>query len=70
MNNNHSIFYVTATYLLSVVFGAITVSMVSIISGAAPAGMLVCLLAGHWTLFLVLFAVGKGWIGTNCGLAV
>ncbi len=70
MNNSHPILYVIISWLLSVVFGAFTVSLVSIIYGATPAGMVVCLLAGHWILFPVLFAVGKGWIGVNCGLVV
>ncbi len=70
MNNIHSILYITTIYLLSVVFGAFTVSIVSIGFRASPAGMDVCLLTGHWTLIFVLYAVGKGWIGNNCGLAL
>ncbi len=69
MNNIFAIFYMTMMYVLSVVIGTTAVCVVSIVVGAVPMDMIVYFLMGHWTLFLVLYAVGKGWIGANCGFA-
>ncbi len=70
MNNIQVILYTTMVYVLSVAFGTTAVCVISIAIGAVPLDMIVYLLMGHWTLILVLYAVGKGWIGANCGFAV
>ncbi len=70
MNNIYTIFCMAVTYMLSVFFGSTAVCVISIVVGAVPVDMILFLLMGHWTLFFVLYAVGKGWIGSNCGFAV